>query len=104
MGIAVAVVNIDDSNEHRKLLKKNPSIKMPVLSDLTKTLVDALKCRGPKRLESVLFMLDVKSTSIVNVWYEADIDAATTKDLVVDEIKKYRQNPSEYIKTNKSLK
>lgn len=104
MGIAVAVVNTDDKNEHRKLLKKNPSIKMPVLSDPSKKLVDIMMCRGSKRLESVLFILEVKTCSIINIWYEGDIDAITTKDLIVDEITKYRKNPAQYVKTNKSLK
>ena len=48
---------------------------------------------------SCLMMLDVKSEKVLKVWYENDWDAFTTKDLLVEEIKLYRDNPVSYIQS-----
>ena len=61
--------------------------------------MDATKCRTPGRIMSCLMMLDVKSEKVLKVWYENDWDAFTTKDLLVEEIKLYRENPVSYIQS-----
>ena len=47
LSACVCAVNCDDSNDHRKFIKKNNNnIKFPLLSDPTKKFMDLMKCRG----------------------------------------------------------
>ena len=45
LGVSIAVINCDDSNDHRKYLKKNSNTMFTLLSDPKKVLMDASKCR-----------------------------------------------------------
>jgi len=96
--VAAAMINLDDSNDHRKWLKKN-TVRYTLLTDPSKKFVDALKCRAKKRIMAGLFLIDVASCSVLKCWYQNDWDAFTTKDLIVEEITSYRQNPRQYIQS-----
>ena len=53
LGAVCTVVNVDDSNDHRKLLKKLTGLpQYSLFSDPTKGVMDLLRCRGAKRVTS----------------------------------------------------
>ncbi len=55
LSTCVCAVNCDDSNDHRKFIKKNNNnIKFPLLSDPTKKFMDLLKCRGTSLTHSLI--------------------------------------------------
>lgn len=128
LGITLAVINCDDFNDHRKFLKKNSGITFSLLcgnycqfsffklhkhyfkrkfstcSDPTKKFMDASKCRANKRLLSALMIMEISTGKILKVWYENDWDAFTTKDLLVDELRLYRKNPTLYAQNQIGLR
>jgi len=96
--VASCAINCDDTNDHRKYVKKN-KLSCTLLSDPSRQFMDAVKSRMPGRIMSSMMLLDVKSNKVLKIWYENDWDAFTTKDLLVEEIKAYRQNPVSYIQS-----
>jgi len=91
LGIGLAAINCDNPNEHRKFLKKN-ALKFPLLSDTSKTFMSIAHCVGTRRLVSALIILESKTNEIVKIWYENEFDVVTTKNLLVQEIEKYRRD------------
>jgi hypothetical protein len=76
------------------------------LSDPTGILMEALCCKLPGRSVSVLMILAVNKGSadtsnadatILRVMYQGAWDPVATKDIVVEEIEEYRQNPTAYL-------
>ena len=59
--------------------------------------MDVMRCRANKRLLSALALVEVKTGSILKIWYEDDWDAFATKDMIVDEVKAFRVHPRAYI-------
>jgi hypothetical protein len=109
MKIAAVAVNTDDSNDQRKLVKKmggGGTLPYSLLSDPTGILMEALCCKLPGRSVSVLMILAVNKGSadtsnadatILRVMYQGAWDPVATKDIVVEEIEEYRQNPTAYL-------
>jgi hypothetical protein len=118
MKIAAVAVNTDDSNDHRKMIKRVGSDPVySLLSDPTGILMEALKCKSPGRSVSALLLLslnkkketgetrmasDVDAT-IVRVLYQGDWDASTTRDVVVEEVEEYRKDPVGYMQRQVGL-
>ncbi len=102
--LSAVVINCDDSNDHRKFLKKNKGITFPLLSDPSKKYMETIKCKSSGNLASALFILDVSDGTILKIWYENEFDAFATNDLVVDEVKNYRKDPDGYRKRQIGLR
>jgi len=101
--IGSIAINCDDWNDHRKFIKKGTSMATgktcALVSDPSRKLMDAVKCRADKRLMSSIFLLEVATNKILKIWYENDWDPFTTKDMVIEEVKAYRKNPKEYVQS-----
>lgn len=97
--IAAALINADEPNDHRKFLKKN-ALSVTLLSDKSNKFTTYIKCRGDRRLLSALFLIDVKSQTLLKIWYQGEFDSFIVKDTVVAEMKKYRacKSMAEYFK------
>eukprot|EP01036_Dinobryon_divergens_P031814 gene31814-41289_t len=101
-------VNCDDSADQRKFLKKNAGLLSggltSIMSDPTKQFMDLTKCRTSSRLKSALFLVEAATGKVLKVWYEPDWDPLTTKDLLVEEITLYRQNPRFYLQSQLGIR
>ena len=116
--ISAVAVSTDDSNDHRKMLKRmGGAPQYAVLSDATGILMEALRCKQPGRSMSALLILALNKSQPVDPWKEGDrkrvakdLDATIirvlyqgswdpyiTKDLVVEEVEEYRKNPKAYM-------
>jgi peroxiredoxin len=104
LSLSLAVINCDDFNDHRKFMKKNSGLSFALLSDPSKAMMDSTKCRANKRLASALMFIEKLTGKIIKIWYENDWDALTTKDLLVDEVKLYRKNPTQYLQNQIGLR
>lgn len=51
----------------------------------------ALKCKGDRRLESAVLVMDIKTSTIIKIWYESDeaFDPYNMKDKVITSIKTF---------------
>lgn len=124
MRMAAVAVSTDDSNDHRKMLKRiggNPPYS--VLSDSTGILMEALKCKQPGRSVSALLILALNKAQPVDTWreqdgkriakdvdatiirvlYQGSWDAYTTKDVVQEEVEEYRKDPASYMQRQVGL-
>lgn len=63
-----------------------------------------MKCRANKRLKSALLLLDVRTSRVLKIWYEDSWDELSTRDLVVEEMKEYRKNPSRFMQSQIGLR
>ena len=115
MKLSGVVVNTDDANDHRKLVKKmnaGDSLPFSLLSDPTGLLMEALCCKMPGRTVSCLMILEVNKglsgsgagvnaqnadATILRVMYQGAWDPLATKDVVVEEVEEYRKNPTAYL-------
>jgi len=98
LGVETVAVNCDDANDHRKYLKKN-SASFALLADPNKAFMKLLKCTGQNRLAAALVLLEASSSRVLKIWYENDWDTFNTRDLIVDEVKSFRQNPRSYVES-----
>lgn len=122
--MAAVAVSTDDSNDHRKMLKRiGGSPPYAVLSDSTGILMEALKCKQPGRSVSALLILALNKAQPVDPWkegdgkrvakdsdatiirvlYQGDWDAYTTKDIILEEVEEYRNNPKAYMQRQVGL-
>ncbi len=98
LNVETCAINCDDYNDHRKFLKKN-SFSFPLFSDPSKEFMSQIKCTGQSRLSSAVFIIEVSSKKILKVLYEEDFDPFNLGDLVIDNIKEYRDNPKFYVES-----
>ena len=110
MKVAAVAVNTDESNDHRKLVKKmsgGGSLPFSLLSDPTGILMEALCCKMPGRSVSALMILAVNRSdeknnddaTILRIMYQGSWDPVSTKDIIVEEIEEYRRNPEVYLQS-----
>lgn len=102
----LVAVNCDDWNDHRKFAKKGNGLPQSVslLNDPKRILVDEVRCKTDMGMQSALILMDVESCQVLKVWYQNDWDVFTTRDLITDEIKMYRQDPREYMEAQIGLR
>ena len=69
------------------------------LDSFKQEFMSQIKCTGQSRLSSAVFIIEVSSKKILKVLYEEDFDPFNLGDLVIDNIKEYRDNPKFYVES-----